>query len=83
MEPVSLNTLKNSEGLQNQTAEKKISNKCSVCNKRVPLATQFKCGCDSDAMFCIIHRYPEAHPCTKEKEKIKLEKVVSDKLDRI
>lgn len=67
-----------------QTIEsKKVSNKCSVCNKKVPLATQFKCGCDSDKMFCIIHRYPEEHKCTKEKEKIKLDRVVADKLQRI
>jgi len=77
--------IKNSDGPENQqtTAPKKASNKCSVCNKRVPLATQFKCGCDSQKMFCINHRYPEEHSCSKEKEKIKLEKVVADKLQRI
>ena len=68
-----------------QTVEpKKILNKCSVCNKKVPLATQFKCGCNSDLMFCIKHRYPEEHSCSKKKEKIKLTQVVADKLkDRI
>jgi hypothetical protein len=77
--------IKNSDGPENQqtTAPKKASNKCSVCNKKVPLATQFKCGCDSNKMFCINHRYPEEHSCTKEKEKIKLDKVVADKLQRI
>jgi len=57
-----------------------ISNKCSVCKKKVPLATRFHCGCDKDKMFCTQHRYPEEHACTKEKEKVKLEKVVADKL---
>lgn len=71
-----------STGPENQQIEepKKVSNKCSVCNKKVPLATQFKCGCDSNKMFCINHRYPEEHSCTKEKEKVKLIKVEADKL---
>ena len=74
-----------SDGPENQqtTEPKKASNKCSVCNKKVPLATQFKCGCDSNKMFCINHRYPEEHACTKEKEKVNLVKVVADKLQRI
>jgi hypothetical protein len=59
---------------------KVISNKCSVCKKKVPLATRFHCGCDKDKMFCIQHRYPEEHACTKAVEKIKLDKVVADKL---
>ena len=71
-----------STGPENQqtVAPKKASNKCSVCNKKVPLATQFKCGCDSNKMFCINHRYPEEHSCTKEKEEVKLVKVEADKL---
>lgn len=59
---------------------KVILNKCSVCKKKVPLATRFHCGCDKDKMFCIQHRYPEEHACTKAVEKVKLDKVVADKL---
>lgn len=61
----------------------KLSNKCSVCKKKVPLASQFKCGCDEMKMYCANHRYPEEHQCTKEKEKVKLEKVVGEKIVKI
>jgi hypothetical protein len=66
-----------------EPTEKKISNKCFICRKKLSLGVTFECGCDKDKRYCLAHRFPEEHTCTKPKEKIKLEKVVADKLQRI
>jgi hypothetical protein len=63
--------------------EKKISNKCCVCKKKLMLGATFECGCDKHNRYCSTHRFPEEHACTKPKEAIKLVKVVADKLERI
>jgi len=87
------NLLSDFENVKNVKEEKQVEKsieikkeltKCSVCLKKVPLATRFKCACDNNKMFCINHRYPEEHSCKKEVEKMKLDKVVADRLkDRI
>jgi len=84
------NLLSDFENVKNVKEEEKLIEikkeltKCSVCLKKVPLATRFKCACDNKKMFCINHRYPEEHSCKKEVEKMKLDKVVADRLkDRI
>ena len=66
-----------------ETTEKKISNKCFICRKKLSLGATFECGCDKYNRYCSTHRFPEEHTCTKPKEKVKLEKVVADKLERI
>jgi len=66
-----------------ETTEKKISNKCFICRKKLSLGATFECGCDKYNRYCSTHRFPEEHTCTKPKEKVKLEKIVADKLERI
>ncbi|KAF7811873.1 zinc finger A20 and AN1 domain-containing stress-associated protein 5-like [Senna tora] len=44
-----------------QQSEKKKSNRCKSCNKKVGL-TGFQCRCGD--LFCGKHRYPEEHSCT-------------------
>ena len=68
---------------QTNKKETKISNKCSICKKKLLLAMNFGCGCDETKRFCGTHRFPEEHSCTKKVEKVVLEKVVADKIDRI
>ncbi len=63
--------------------EKKVSNKCSVCKKKLSLAMNFNCPCDDTKTYCITHMYPEAHECTRKFTQVKLEKVVADKLNKI
>lgn len=41
------------------TSKKRL--RCSVCSKKLGLATTYHCRCGS--AFCGTHRYPEAHPC--------------------
>ncbi|KAK3014039.1 hypothetical protein RJ639_008033 [Escallonia herrerae] len=38
-----------------------LKNRCQCCNKKVGV-TGFECRCG--AMFCGVHRYPEAHDCS-------------------
>jgi hypothetical protein len=61
----------------------KISNKCSVCKKKLILAGTFDCACDEYKRYCPTHRFPEEHSCTKGKSKVELIKVVADKLEKI
>ena len=63
--------------------EKKIPNRCSICKKKLLLAMTFDCPCDETKRYCGTHRFPEEHECTKEKDKIKLIKVVADKIQKI
>jgi len=40
----------------------KKKQRCSICTKKLGLATTYQCRCGSK--FCAKHRYPEAHTCT-------------------
>jgi predicted nucleic acid binding AN1-type Zn finger protein len=57
--------------------------RCATCRKKLTL-TDLSCGkCQS--RFCSTHRLPEDHACSHNyrQEKVKLERVVADKLERI
>lgn len=70
---------------QENKIEKRKKPRCSFagCNKKVGMLNQFKCRCD--LMFCSIHKLPEDHNCqyNYKNDKIKLEKVVAEKLIKI
>ncbi|KAF7811862.1 zinc finger A20 and AN1 domain-containing stress-associated protein 5-like [Senna tora] len=77
--------IKNSETAQQ--SEKKKSNRCKSCNKKVGL-TGFQCRCGD--LFCGKHRYPEEHSCTVNFKQIGREILIkqnpvikADKLDKI
>ena len=54
--------------------------KCQCCKKKTTL--EFKCGCGQS--FCVSCRLPEVHKCdAKEGQKIVLDRVVADKVDKI
>jgi predicted nucleic acid binding AN1-type Zn finger protein len=55
--------------------------KCIICKKQMgPLG--FSCSCDPNVVFCEKHRLKEDHACPglNEKDTIKLDKVVADKV---
>lgn len=68
---------------EKKEAKLKISNKCSICKKKLILAATFDCACDEYKRYCPTHRFPEEHACSKEKSKINLVRVVADKLEKI
>lgn len=70
-------------GEEKKEVKQKVSNKCSICKKKLILAATFDCGCDEFKRYCPTHRFPEEHACSKEKAKINLIKVVADKLEKI
>jgi AN1-type zinc finger and ubiquitin domain-containing protein 1 len=50
-----------------------MSARCSMCNKKVPLASQFPCKCGN--MYCTAHRFPEEHSCSNDYKKEAREKM--------
>jgi hypothetical protein len=64
---------------------KKIKKKkrCSFCKAKIGVLDSVKCRCDKS--FCIKHLLPEYHNCSYDykKDKIILEKVVHDKINKI
>lgn len=55
--------------------------KCSCCKKQTHIGV--KCN-HCEKTFCLEHRLPEIHSCPNQKiEKVKLEKVVAPKVDKI
>lgn len=46
------------------TDEKRPKIRCVECNKKLPLI-HMSCGV-CQGVFCMEHRYPEAHSCKKE-----------------
>ena len=52
--------------------------KCDVCSRKIVQGYEFKCACGKTC--CIVCRMPEEHVCTAQVKKIKLDKVVADKL---
>ena len=56
---------------------------CVVCKKKLSIVTEHTCKCDSTKKFCALHRYPEEHKCTAPIEKIILDKIISQKIDKI
>jgi hypothetical protein len=81
----SLNTVNLNPSASTTEPVKKVPMKCCIesCKKKLSLSTNFTCKCDNTKLYCSAHRMPEDHPCTAPKEKIKLDKVVADKLTRI
>ena len=70
----------------NNVAKKTIKKKkprCSFCNIRIKTFANIKCRCGLS--FCPSHLLPEYHKCTYDykKDKLKLEKVVADKVIKI
>jgi hypothetical protein len=64
------------------------SKRCSNCNKRLSLSTEYVCKCAG--IFCTKHRFPDSHGCTfdhKEHWKKSLEQknpqVVAEKISKI
>ena len=59
--------------------------RCSFegCKKKLSMLNQYKCRCG--LMFCSKHKLPESHDCSYDykSDKLKLEKVVADKVIRI
>lgn len=54
--------------------------KCDCCKKK----THLEFGCTCNRIFCVHCRTPEVHNCTKKKEeKVVLEKVVAEKVEKI
>lgn len=61
--------------------QKRSTMKCSCCKKFTHVA--MKCV-HCEKTFCLEHRLPEIHACPLQKvEKIKLEKVVAEKVQKI
>ena len=67
---------------------KSQSKRCSNCNKRLSLSTEYICKCAG--VFCTKHRFPDSHGCTfdhKEQWKKSLEQknpqVVAEKISKI
>jgi len=56
---------------------------CVVCKKKLSIVTEHTCKCDSTKKFCALHRYPEEHKCTAPIEKIVLDKIIAQKIDKI
>jgi hypothetical protein len=63
--------------------------RCKVCDKKVGL-DYYPCKCDSEAVFCSVHRFSWDHKCkydAKESFKSKLEtsmeKIVAKKFETI
>lgn len=52
--------------------------KCDICSRKIVVGYEFKCGCGKT--LCIACRMPEEHTCTVQVKKVKLDKVVADKL---
>ena len=54
----------------------------NTCNKKLKL---YDITCRCNQKFCSVHRLPECHNCSYDfkKDKIKLEKVVADKVIKI
>jgi hypothetical protein len=71
-----INTLKQKENI-------KILNKCFICKKKLIISANYSCPCDNLKRYCPTHRFPEEHSCTKEKDKIILDKVVAEKVQKI
>lgn len=54
--------------------------KCSCCKRKSHL--EFKCACGG--VYCTVCRTPEVHGCkSREGEKVKLVKVVAEKVQKI
>ena len=71
--------------MNNQENKKPIKLRCSFCDckKKISLLNQFKCRCG--LIFCSKHKLPENHNCTFDYKnlKLKMEKVVAPKLNKI
>lgn len=71
--------------MNNQENIKPNKLRCSFegCRKKITMLNQFKCRCD--LIFCTKHKLPEFHNCKYDfkNDKIKLEKVVADKINKI
>ena len=65
-------------------SNKKNNNRCthSLCNAKLKL-TDLECKCNNK--YCVLHRMPESHDCSYDfkKDKIKLIKVVAEKVIKI
>ena len=55
--------------------------RCNCCKRKISPGADFICKCKQ--MFCVYCRHPETHKCGIEFEKVKLEKVVAPKIDKI
>ena len=53
--------------------------RCSHCNKKNAILLLCSCG----KKVCIEHRMPEQHLCNKEKESVKLEKLIKEKIIKV
>ena len=71
--------------MNSQENKKCTKLRCSFpgCKKKLSILNQYKCRCD--LMYCSKHKLPESHDCSYDykSDKIKLEKVVADKVIKI
>ena len=71
--------------MNNQENKKPSKLRCSFegCNKKLTMLNQYKCRCGFT--FCNKHKLPELHSCNYDfkNDKIKLEKVVAEKINKI
>ena len=74
------NIMNNSENQESIKKIKKKKPRCSFCNVKIKIFSNINCRCDK--FFCKKHFLPENHECTYnfKKDKVKLEKVVADKV---
>ena len=71
--------------MNNHENNSTIKQRCSFtgCKKKLGMLNQYKCRCN--LMFCTKHQLPELHDCkyNYKNDKIKLDKVVANKLNKI
>jgi hypothetical protein len=74
------NIMNNSENKEPTKKIKKKKPRCSFCSIKIKTFSNIKCRCGKS--FCKKHFLPENHECTYDfkKDKIKLEKVVAEKV---
>jgi len=71
--------------MNNKENSKSIKPRCSFkgCKKKLTILHQYECRCG--LLYCIKHKLPELHDCkyNYKNDKVKLEKVVAEKIIKI